>query len=345
MGIGVRLSRLHGAGLLVAALCCLGVGARGQTSSTLDLSGSWKTRLGPITLIQRGDSVAGTFHWKEAGEFTGRVEGVWLTGRWKSANDARTGSWRLEVMPGANRLLGKSTTDGGGEIVNFSAVRAELLTSRPSRDIAPGESSRSGDGVTGSWETSLGDFTLRQEGELLTGLFDWDGGGRITGRRDGNELRGEWYGRDGISSGRWHARLREQRRTLEGTWMQASGGAQRWTAQRLDEDAEEGTHDEPIATGERVESAFTGRWRSRFGNFRLTEALQIVTGRYEWDGGGTLSGSVVGDTASGKWLSTDGSKSGTWNLRSLPGGRILQGSLSITKPEESSENWTAVRME
>lgn len=345
MGIGVTSGRLFRAGLLAVALLRPGVTVSAQSSGRFDLSGSWKTRFGPIEIIQRGDSVAGTFHWKESGEFGGRVEGVWLTGRWKSANGGQTGSWRLEVMPGANRLVGKSTPDDGGEIVNFSAVRAELLTSRRSNDIAPGEADRSDGGVSGSWEASLGDFTLRQEGELLTGLFDWDGGGRITGRRDGDQLRGEWYGRDGISPGRWHARLGEQGRALEGTWIGSGGSVQFWTAQRLGGSAEAGIHQGPSATEQRLESAFSGQWRSRFGNFRLAEALQIVAGRYEWDGGGTLTGTVVGDTASGKWLSMDGSKSGTWSLQSLPGGRILQGSLSATKPEKSSENWTAVRME
>jgi hypothetical protein len=326
-------------------VACAVTAAPAQTSNTFDLTGNWKTRLGPIELTQRAESVAGTFVWKEAGEFTGNLDGIWLSGRWKTLSGSQSGTWRLEVMTGANRLVGKSTPDDGGEIVNFSAVRAELLTRRSSRDIAPAESGDSDDGITGWWAGSLGEFTLRQEGDLLTGLFDWDGGGRITGRRDGDDFRGEWYGRDGISSGRWHGQVDPQSRTLAGTWIHAAGGVHNWTAQRSDGAGEAGVSEGHSPPGERFEPGFTGQWRSRFGNFRLTEALQIVAGRFEWEGGGTLSGTVVNGAASGTWRSDDGSRVGAWSLRSLLGGRILQGSLTTAKPEAAPESWTAVRIE
>ena len=332
-----------GAGVLL--LYALAGPAQSGPGNSFDLSGEWKSRFGPIWITQQGESVSATFQWREPGEFAGRIEDVWLSGRWKTTSGSGSGTWRLEIMTGANRVVGKSTPDDGGEIVNFSAVRAELLSRRPSRDIAPVGLERSDGGIAGSWAASLGGFILRQEGGLLTGLFDWDGGGRITGRRDEDDLRGEWYGRDGISSGRWHARVEEQGRLLVGIWIDATGGVQNWTAERSDG---MGKADAPAAlatSGERHDRAFTGQWRSRFGNFRLTEALQSITGRFEWDGGGTLSGTVVDDTASGTWRNEDGSKAGRWMLRRLPGGRILQGSLTTAKPEESPEIWTAVRNE
>ena len=85
----------------------------------------------------------------------------------------------------------------------------------------------------------------------------------------------------------------------------------------------------------------TGTFDSTFGNLVLTQEGTRVTGTYDCCDGGTIRGTLEGDTIRFRWRQPDAVGSGRWRVEQ--GGAVLRGRWGTGLSEIDGGGWTAVR--
>jgi len=328
--------------VLFAVIAAPGPAAAQRQDPAVDLSGDWKSRFGRLTLVQDGRAVRGRFDWRGGGEFEGRLDGGFLEGEWKTLDGAASGTWKLEVQAGGARLAGVSREDRpGAEPVTWSAVRPELIgrfRTASGEPDGPGEASWSG-----RWETTLGAMTLQQTGATVRGVYDWSGGGTLAGRADGRTLEGQWVSGDKTGRGEWKIRLSGKGDSFRGTYSEGPARVHGWSGRRTDSgEKNPGARAPRLFDGE-GKVFFDGRFRCRLGALELVQAGSEVTGFYEWDGGGSFSGTATGRRLEGEWRSWDGEEAGRWIFAAPPGVQALEGRIVYYGDPRAEQRVTARR--
>lgn len=144
---------------------------------------------------------------------------------------------------------------------------------------------------SGPWKTDFGAMTLSQNGNRVTGTYEFKGG-RIDGTISGNVLSGTWTQTNG--SGRFEFTLSADGRSFSGRW----GGGQTLTGGTWNGTAGAA----PVSAA----GVWTGTWATSFGAMNLSQAGNAVTGSYAFKGG-RIEGTTSGGVLSGTWTQTNGS--------------------------------------
>ncbi|MEM9608134.1 MAG: hypothetical protein AAGA99_11985 [Actinomycetota bacterium] len=166
-----------------------------------DVSGTWDTSFGELTLTMDGSTVSGT---AMLDDWTAIYEG-------ELVGDLVTGTWYPEVagIPCAEERLGTSswgtfawTFDGPDAFTGTEGNcldehqlewRGTRVIEEAAPDTVPGPP---GLDVSGTWETDIGELTLTARGGTVTGTYllapPRAGGGEIEAEFDGETLVGTW---------------------------------------------------------------------------------------------------------------------------------------------------------
>jgi hypothetical protein len=149
-------------------------------------SGTWKTAWGPVTLVQVGNKVTGSY----AGRFSGRIEGEYdgssLRLAWIQTNGER-GKAVFVLSPEGERFSG---TWGSGA----SATNGGAWNGTRHGEKTVGKDAQS---FSGTWKTAWGPVTLAQVGNKVTGRYAGRFTGKIEGEHDGSSLRLTWIQTNG----------------------------------------------------------------------------------------------------------------------------------------------------
>lgn len=122
--------------------------------------------------------------------------------------------WDLWVPRGANATWGDANWDGAG-IENIRSyvtrcVAASSSNSPPTAQLPPGACS-----WTGVWNTSYNRMTLTQNGNQVTGSYEYNNG-TISGTVSGNVLEGRWQ--EGANGGRFRFAIAADCKSWSGGW-------------------------------------------------------------------------------------------------------------------------------
>lgn|GEM_PF-2542361 len=146
-----------------------------------NISGTYKTDFGTLTIQQNGWQVAGTYD-HMGGRIEGTLNGYTLSGMWYQTN-------------GKGRFIFTFNTDGSGFKGKWGYDTAELsgtwngtrigaVTPQPVMLVA------------GIFDTDFGELTLQQNGISVTGTYTHQNG-RVEGTLNGNTFAGWWYQSNG----------------------------------------------------------------------------------------------------------------------------------------------------
>ena len=178
----------------------------------------------------------------------------------------------------------------------------------------------------GTWNCpGRGTLTLTQAGSGVTGTFTWNGGGSVSGRIVGNTVYVDARESRGVLS-TWTMGVSADGTRIDGTWQIPNGPGGAWGCTRAPGSGQQGVGGA---------GAFGGTWNCPGrGTLTLTQAGSGVTGTFTWNGGGSVSGRIVGNTVYvdaresrgvlSTWtmgVSADGTRiDGTWQIPNGPGG-------------------------
>ena len=122
------------------------------------------------------------------------------------------------IDTGTARVIGSAKSD-----IAKTVTMAELLTmavSQDSKTKGRQQTQTAQAGWTGTWMTDYGRMYLAQQGNRVTGTYDYMGG-RIEGTVAGSVLSGTWVQTN--NSGRLEFRLSADGRTYDGVWGYGQG--------------------------------------------------------------------------------------------------------------------------
>jgi hypothetical protein len=100
--------------LALSAVLVFACGARA------DFTGTWDTNYGPVTMIQRGDRVTGTYYDGTA-SLRGRVQGCRMTLSYRETSER--GEARFELAPDGNSFTGRYRAAGTQNWVDWCGTR------------------------------------------------------------------------------------------------------------------------------------------------------------------------------------------------------------------------------
>src|SRR5580765_3333814 len=91
---------------------------------------------------------------------------------------------------------------------------------------------RAADGFAGLWNTSFGRMRLVQDGNKVTGIYNYAGGSTIEGTVDGNKFTFRY--KEPAAQGERVFELASDGRSFRGTWKASGQSAtQPWTGERM----------------------------------------------------------------------------------------------------------------
>lgn len=156
----------------------------------------------------------------------------------------------------------------------------------------------------GRWQTSYGVMTLKQEQQVVTGTYSWEGvESTIKGQVKGLTLSFRYQ--DASGQGHGSFTLSSDGQSFKGRW-QLDGEQQwgQWSGQRLAQNSSK-TKD-PKASPK-----FSGLWDSRYGRIRLVQKGQKVSGIYAYSSHARITGVVKGRTLSFQYNEAKGEAAGS----------------------------------
>lgn len=219
------------------------------SSFALNLSGSYKTSEGNMKLKQNGDRVTGSYS-KDNGEVTGVLYDSTLDGFWIEDNSDRRcssskkgryywGRFALEFTNNGFSGAWGYCNDTPSRSWNGNRDRESTSFSSDSDSFAADNDTES---IEGLWASSEGDITLRRSGDKITGQYNPQDNGEISGRMRGSNLDAFWIENSSSTrcnypkNGRYYwgkLKLTFERNHFLGKWGYCDERPSRqWTGQR-----------------------------------------------------------------------------------------------------------------
>jgi hypothetical protein len=190
------------------------------TRPAADFSGEWETSYGTMKLTQKGSTITGTYGDDDRYSINGTLEGCKLTFTYK---DIAPGEGWFEIADDGQSFSGKWRPIGDGRWANWTGKR-------PADAIAADKA----DNFTGLWKTSYGRMRLQQNGNTVSGIYNFGGKSTISGTIDGRILKFKYEQPDG-EKGEGTFTLAEDSQSFAGKWQaqvnNALGGE--WTGSRI----------------------------------------------------------------------------------------------------------------
>jgi hypothetical protein len=194
-----------------------------------DFGGEWLTTYGPMTLVQTGKEIKGTYGPSNA---RARIEGtVDAASRFNFTytEPAATGEGWFEIASGGTRFAGQWREKGSKAWQSWEGRRLGAAIAAARAQIF------SKDHFTGLWQTAFGKMRLRHDGNKVEGIYEFAGRSTIAGTVDGRTLKFTYDQSDGEKGSGTFA-LAADGLSFSGTWQggkekQTGGGA--WEGRRI----------------------------------------------------------------------------------------------------------------
>lgn len=173
-------------------------------------AGRWNTTFGPMELTQQGSRVEGFYLCRgERCAIEGRVQGERL--EFKYREPAVQGEGWFELTRHGNAFAGRWRPEG---MEGWAEWRGERV------------------GFDGLWASDFGLLRLVEEGEVVRGFYEVEGGASLEGRREGDEVVFTYQ--EVTTRGQGRFVLAEDGLTFQGEWMPAGAESWRpWFGQRV----------------------------------------------------------------------------------------------------------------
>ncbi|MFH1566417.1 MAG: hypothetical protein ABIL09_00340 [Gemmatimonadota bacterium] len=210
----------------------------GARATRARVDGTYQSSWGQLVLQQKGDQVSGQYG-SENGEITGQLSGTEVEGYWiedesnTRCQEARRGRYywgrvQLQFAPDFAGFQGSwGYCDGNLDRSDWTGTREGGATPAPEPEPEPAVS------VAGTWDSTWGELTLKQDGDAVAGRYATDNG-EIVGRIAGRALEGYWIEDnagvrcDAARNGRYywgrvHLELSDDLSTFKGPWGYCDG--------------------------------------------------------------------------------------------------------------------------
>ena len=149
--------------------------------------------------------------------------------------------------------------------------------------VMPGIQASAWDNWTGVWDTNYGKMVLRQDGNHVSGTYEYEGGSRVEGTVTDNVFNGTWY--EPSSSGALKFTMSDDGMAFKGFW----NGNNTWNGTKRPTLNANQTYD------------WTGVWDTNYGKMVLRQDGNHVSGTYEYNGGSRVEGTVTDNVFYGTW--------------------------------------------
>lgn len=181
-------------------------------------AGTWDTTFGRMTLRVEGDEVRGTYEMGgQVCTIEGKLDKKRLSFRYQEPNTR--GEGYFELADDSQSFAGKWREDGKRAYDAWTGKRATALEKSA--------------GFSGLWSTSFGRMRIIQDGNKVTGIYNYAGGSTIEGTVDGNKLTFQY--KEPAASGSGVFELAANGRSFRGTWKgSGSSASSAWTGDRVD---------------------------------------------------------------------------------------------------------------
>lgn len=181
---------------LISAIC-LFVLLVPVISLAFDITGSYSTSEGNMTLRQNGDRVSGRYT-QDNGEITGVLNDMILDGFWIEDHSDRRCSNSKNGRYYWGRISYEFTENGFSGTWGYCNEEPSRKWTGKRSNIPASQSNASkfvvekeAESIEGAWSSSEGDITFRQDGSKVTGRYTQDNG-EIMGTMRGTSLDSYW---------------------------------------------------------------------------------------------------------------------------------------------------------
>jgi hypothetical protein len=184
-----------------------------------NFAGEWRTTFGVMTLTQSADAIHGEYSGPPHGTLSGKLEGRRFTFTYAEPDAAGEG-W-FDLASDGQAFKGRWRENGATQ---WSDWEGRLIASPTS--------------FTGLWKTTYGRMRLRQSGDKVRGIYDYNGVARLAGTVKDGKLQFHYEQSDG-EAGEGTFELAPDGSGFAGPWRAAkrgnNGGAAsgEWSGQRL----------------------------------------------------------------------------------------------------------------
>lgn len=156
-------------------------------------------------------------------------------------------------------------------------------------------------GITGVYSTDFNKMTLYQNGNQITGTYEY-AGGKIEGTLSGSTLTGWWYQTNG--KGRLTFVFKNDFSEFTGKWgydnNEPSSG---WTGKKI-ADLPDAAKSKPALNDPEALNV-SGTYTTDFNDMALTQSGSTVTGTYQY-ADGRIEGTLNGNVLKGMWYQNNG---------------------------------------
>ena len=145
-----------------------------QAAASSNWSGVWDTDYGKMVLQQNGKHISGTYEYNGGGRVEGTITGNIFRGTW--------------YEPGNSGTLKFAISDDGMIFRGFWNGDSPWNGAKRSYTVV-----NEVDDWSGAWDTSFGMMILQQNGNHISGTYEYNGGSRVEGTITGDVFNGTWY--------------------------------------------------------------------------------------------------------------------------------------------------------
>lgn len=131
----------------------------------------------------------------------------------------------------------------------------------------------------GSWDTTFGKMTLKQNDDKVTGEYEYEGISTLEGKVAKNRLTFTY--KESMASGEGWFEISTDGKSFTGKWRET--GTTEWS---------EWTGTRRRAEAATAAAGFDGLWQTSFGRMRLVQSAAAVDGIYDYAGGSSVKGTV-----------------------------------------------------
>lgn len=282
----------------------------------LQIAGTYDTGFGKMILRQNGSVVSGEYE-HNGGILQGTISGNILSGTWTETSS--TGMVRFEFSSDGSGFTGLWSYGNAEPVSAWDGVRTSLLAAvapklnqKPMQPAPPPVAAPSSSGylqVAGSYDSAYGKMLLRQNGSVVSGEYEYNGG-LIEGTIEGNVLSGTW--KESSSNGKIRFVFNVDGSAFTGFWGNGNEEpTSPWDGVRT------GVHPvvpdlvqqplaQPVEHTAPVQSGYlqvSGTYDTGFGKMVLRQSGSLVSGEYDHNGG-VIEGTITGNVLSGTWTET-----------------------------------------
>jgi hypothetical protein len=192
-----------------------------SSQPSVSFAGEWRTTFGVMTLMQSGEAIRGEYGGPPHGTLEGKLEGRRFTFTYNEADAAGEG-W-FELAGDGQTFKGRWREKGAAQWSDWE-----------------GRLTASANSFTGLWKTTFGRMRLRQTGDAVRGIYEFNGIAQLSGTVKEGKLHFRYEQSDGErGEGTFELAGGGEASAFAGTWRASQRGSSggvgsgEWSGQRL----------------------------------------------------------------------------------------------------------------